>query len=185
MPESLTPNEPFSDNRSLGAEELIPLVYNELRRLAQNQLHQQSPGQTLQATALVHEAYIKLVGHDQARWKSRRQFLAYASEAMRRILIDQARKKLAARRGGGAIREDLPESRIESPQPTEELLRVSDALELLANEDSESAELIKLRYFAGFNMSEAASIMGLNLRAAERLWTYARAHLKHYIIQST
>ena len=158
---------------------LLPVVYEELRRLARRHLQDQKPGQTLQATALVHEAYLKLSSDPDRQWNSRRHFLAYASEAMRRILIDQARKKLAAKRGAGAQVTEMVESRIEAPHPATELLAVNDALEALGETDPEAAELAKLRYFAGFTMSEAAEAMGMNLRAAERLWTFARASLKY------
>ena len=158
---------------------LLPVVYEELRRLARHQLQSQKPGQTLQATALVHEAYLKLSSDPARHWKSRRHFLAYASEAMRRILIDQARKKLTQKRGVGARATALAESRIEAPHPAEELLRVNDALDQLSKTDPEAAELTKLRYFAGFTMSEAAEAMGMSQRAAERLWTFSRASLKY------
>ena len=158
---------------------LLPVVYEELRRLARHQLEGQKPGHTLQATALVHEAYLKLSSDPTRHWKSRRHFLGYASEAMRRILIDQARKKLTAKRGAGASATELAESRIVAPHPADELLQVNDALEALAKTDPEAAELTKLRYFAGFTMSEAAEAMGMSLRAAERLWTFSRASLKY------
>ena len=161
------------------ANQLLPVVYEELRRLARHQLGGQKPGHTLQATALVHEAYLKLSSDPARHWKSRRHFLVYASEAMRRILIDQARKKLTQKRGSGAKATELAESRIEAPHPAEELLQVNDALDELAKTDPEAAELTKLRYFAGFTMREAAEAMGLSQRAAERLWTFSRASLKY------
>ena len=174
------PNPPQDSTAHHGdVHELLPVVYEELRRLARRHLQGQKPGQTLQATALVHEAYLKLSSDPIRHWKSRRHFLAYASEAMRRILIDQARKKLAAKRGAGAQATEMVESRIEAPHPATELLEVNEALEVLAKSDLEAAELAKLRYFAGFTMSEAAEAMGMSLRAAERLWTFTRASLKY------
>ncbi len=175
----MAPSESNSTEHQGDVHALLPVVYDELRRLARRHLLDQKPGQTLQATALVHEAYLKLSSDPERHWKSRRHFLAYASEAMRRILIDQARKKLAAKRGAGAHATDLVESRIEAPHPAAELLEVNEALEALAKTDPEAAELAKLRYFAGFTMSEAADAMGLSLRAAERLWTFTRASLKY------
>ena len=166
-----------------GVDDLLPLVYEELRRLARMKLSDQAPGHTLQATALVHEAYLKLSSDPARRWKSRRHFLAYASEAMRRILIDSARRKLTAKRGGGEKAVELVESRIASAHPAAELLEVNEALERLARIDPEAAELTKLRYFVGLTMAEAAEAMDLNLRAAERLWTFARASLKYEIDQ--
>lgn len=158
---------------------LLPVVYDELRQLARRHLQDQKPGQTLQATALVHEVYLKLSSDPDRHWNSRRHFLSYASEAMRRILIDQARKKLAAKRGAGAQATEMVESRIEAPHPAVELLEVNDALDALAETDAEAAELAKLRYFAGFTMAEAAKAMGMSVRATERLWTFARASLKY------
>lgn len=166
------------------ANQLLPVVYEELRRLARHQLGGQKPGHTLQATALVHEAYLKLSSDPARHWKSRRHFLVYASEAMRRILIDQARKKLTQKRGAGAKATELVESRIEAPHPAEELLQVNDALDELSKTDPEAAELTKLRYFAGFTMSEAAEAMGMSQRAAERLWTFSRASLKYQMSES-
>ena len=171
-------DEDAATSRMGDADEILPLVYEELRRLARLKLSDQPPGQTLQATALVHEAYLKLSSDPARRWKSRRHFMAYASEAMRRILIDQARKKLTAKRGKGEQAVELAESRIASAHPAAELLEVSEALERLAESDPEAVELIKLRYFVGLTMGEAAEAMDLNLRAAERLWTFARASLK-------
>lgn len=163
------------------ASELLPLVYSELRRLAQQKMKCQPPGHTLQATALVHEAYLKMAKNEDRRWKSQRHFLAYAAEAMRRILIDQARRKQSEKRGDGKQPEELCESRIEAPQPVHQLLQVHDALDQLATNDRDSAELVKLRYFAGLSMQEAADTMERSLRSTERLWTYARASLKRII----
>src|SRR5262249_11292635 len=142
------------------AEQLLPLLYQELRQLAAQKLAQEKPGQTLQATALVHEAYLRLVGGEQApRWNSRGPFFAAAAEAMRRILVEQARRRNAAKRGGQAGREELPESAIVAPEPAEDLLAVSDALEHLSTIDPVAAELVRLRFFAGLNMREAAEAL--------------------------
>lgn len=181
MSESSTDSRATESNEPREAEELLPLVYSELRRIAQQKMRAQAPGQTLQATALVHEAYLKLATPDNRRWKSRRHFLAYSAEAMRGILIDQARRKQSEKRGGGIPAEELCESRIEAPRPVDQLLQVHDALDHLAKDDPDGAELVKLRYFAGLSMQEAADAMELPLRSAERLWTYARARLKRAI----
>lgn len=184
MSESSTDSFSTGTTESREAEALLPLVYSELRRIAQQKMGAQAPGHTLQATALVHEAYLKLATPNDRRWKSRRHFLACAAEAMRRILIDQARRKQSEKRGGGVPPEELFESRIEAPRPVEQLLEVHDALDHLARDDPDSAELVKLRYFAGLSMQEAADAMELPLRSTERLWTYARARLKRSINES-
>jgi RNA polymerase sigma factor (TIGR02999 family) len=163
------------------AEALLPLVYDELRRLAAAKLAQERPGQTLQATALVHEAYLRLVDADDAQqWNNRGHFFAAAAEAMRRILVDQARRKGAEKRGGQANRQDIPESMIAAPEPGEDLLAVNDALELLSATDPLAANLVRLRFFAGLNMQEAADVLGMSVRSAHDLWAYARSwlHLK-------
>lgn len=162
---------------------LLPLVYEELRRMARAHLCGQAPGQTLQPTALVHEMYLKVGRAPERRWASRRQFFAYASETMRRILVDRARAKLTAKRGAGGSKTDLIESRIAEPHPSIEALRVHEALDQLEASDPEAAELVRLRYFVGFTMEEAASIMGMSLRSVERLWTYARTSLKTSIAE--
>ena len=161
------------------AEELLPLVYQELRRLAASKLAQERPRQTLQATALVHEAWLRVQGDAGQRWESRRHFFAAAAEAMRRILIDNARRKQAVRHGGGLHRtefepEDLP---IAGGAPDEELLAVHEALDALAAHDPRKAELVKLRYFVGLTTEEAAAALGLSERTAKRDWAYARAWL--------
>jgi RNA polymerase sigma factor (TIGR02999 family) len=164
------------------AEQLLPLVYDELRKLAAARLAQERPGQTLQATALVHEAYLRLVdGPRVQEWNSRGHFFAAAAEAMRRILVDQARRHKAIKRGGQAGREELHESVIADPRPAEELLAVHDVLDLLAQADPAAADLVKLRFFVGLNMSEAAAALGISVRSAHDIWAYARAWLHQKI----
>ena len=160
------------------AEQLLPLVYDELRRLAAQKLAQEKPGQTLQPTALVHEAYLRLVDVDQAQqWNSRGHFFAAAAEAMRRILIDQARRKGGQRRGGTRRRRALlDEDRIQTPL-NEELLDLDEALSRLAAADTQAAELVKLRVFAGMSVEEIAQLQGISPRAVKRNWAYARAWL--------
>jgi RNA polymerase sigma factor (TIGR02999 family) len=159
------------------AEELLPLVYEELRRLAQWQMSHEAPGQTLQATALVHEAWLRLVGDGNPQWENRRHFFGAAAEAMRRILIDIARRKQAARHGGGLRRTELGDLQLTTGAPDEELLAVHEALDALANHDARKAELVKLRYFVGLTLEEAAAVLGLSERTAKRDWAYARAWL--------
>lgn len=158
-------------------DELLPLVYGELRLLAAQRLSGEAPGQTLQATALVHEAYIRLVGTDARGWESRAHFFAAAAEAMRRVVIDRARRRRADRRGGGWRRVAL--ETIDAPAQANEdvLLRVHGALEALALEDARAAELVKLRFFAGLGVEEAALALGVTDRTARRYWRFARAWL--------
>ncbi len=161
------------------AERLLPLVYDELRRLAAEKLARERPGQTLEATALVHEAYLRLVGAEKAQgWNSRGHFFAAAAEAMRRILVEQARRRNAAKRGGGAGRKELHESAIAAPQPAGDLVAVSNALDGLACVDPSAANLVKLRFFAGLTMAEAAEALGVSVRSAYDLWAYARSWLR-------
>lgn len=160
------------------AEELLPLVYAELRRLASHKMANERAGHTLQPTALVHEAWLRLVGEQKKEWAGRAQFFSAAAEAMRRILVERARKHQALKRGGGAEHEALDESRIGVEFPAGELLAVHEALERLAVEDISAAELVKLRYFAGFSMPDAAVALGVSQRSLERLWTFARAWLR-------
>jgi RNA polymerase sigma factor (TIGR02999 family) len=162
-------------------DELLPLVYNELRRLAGHKMAAEAAGHTLQATALVHEAWLRLVGSNQEGWQSRAHFFGAAAEAMRRILVDHARRKQSQKRGGGAGHEELNESALVLSAPPDEILAVNDALDTLAREDPAAAELVKLRYFVGMTMEEAASAMGLASRTAERTWTYARVWLRREI----
>jgi RNA polymerase sigma factor (TIGR02999 family) len=160
------------------AEELLPLVYHELRRVAASKMSHEPSGQTLQATALVHEAWLRLVGEGKEQWAGRAQFFAAAAEAMRRILVERARRRQALKRGGGIEPEPLEESRLIQTVPTEELLEVSEALDGLAAEDPQAADLVKLRYFVGMTMPEAAVALGVPQRTAERWWTFARAWLR-------
>ncbi|MBC7856823.1 MAG: sigma-70 family RNA polymerase sigma factor [Pirellulaceae bacterium] len=164
------------------AEKLLPLVYDELRKLAAAKLAQEKPGQTLQATALVHDAYLRLVDVEKAQhWNSRGHFFGAAAEAMRRILVDQARRRKAAKRGGGAEREELHESAISAGRPAEELLAVDELLDTLAEIDPAAAKLVKLRFFVGLNMSEVAEALGISVRSAQDIWAYARTWLHHKI----
>jgi RNA polymerase sigma factor (TIGR02999 family) len=161
------------------AAQLLPLVYDELRKLAAQRLAQEKPGQTLQATALVHEAYLRLVDVEKAQhWNSRGHFFAAAAEAMRRILVEQARRRLALKRGGQAEREVLEPSAIAVPAPDEHLLAVHEALDDLARSDPEAATLVKLRFFGGMTTAEAAKALALSVRSAHDLWTYARSWLR-------
>jgi RNA polymerase sigma factor (TIGR02999 family) len=160
------------------AEQLLPLVYDELRKLAAHKLAQEKPGQTLEATALVHEAYIRLVDGNQAQhWNSRGHFFAAAAEAIRRILIDQARRKKSHKRGGDLERKPLEEVEISAPQPAVDLLAVNDALEKFERIDKAAADLVKLRYYAGLTLPQAAEALGISSSTADRQWAYARAWL--------
>ena len=159
------------------AEELLPLVYEELRKLAAAKMANEAPGQTLQATALVHEAWLALVGNAEVRWDGRAHFFAAAAEAMRRILINRARRRQAARRGGGLQRVDIQHLQLADAAKDDEILAVHDALEKLAAHDKTKAELVKLRYFVGLSNAEAASVLGISEPTAKRYWTYARTWL--------
>lgn len=164
------------------AEQLLTLVYGELRSMARQKMAGEAPGHTLQPTALVNEAWLRLGGDQQPAWENRAHFFAAAAEAMRRILIDGARKRRALRHGGGGVRVDLADEELPAPgQNDDQLLAVHEALDALAAEDSDCAELVKLRYFAGMKMEEAATAMGIPQRRAERLWAYARARLRQKI----
>lgn len=160
------------------AEELLPLVYEELRKLAAARMAQERPGQTLQATALVHEVWLRLGRGGDQQWPGRTYFFAAAAEAMRRILIEKARRKLNARKAGFEHREELAESRIMVQAPADELLAVHEALADLEREDPQAAELVKLRYFVGMSMPQAAEALQLPLRSAERLWSFGKVFLK-------
>jgi RNA polymerase sigma factor (TIGR02999 family) len=160
------------------AERLLPLVYDELRRLATQKLAQEKPGQTLQATALVHEAYLRLVDVQKIQqWDSRRHFFAAAAEAMRRILVENARRKRSVKRGGERVRIELDEALAIGRDPRHDILELDDLLEQLADEDPKAAELVKLRFFAGLKGDQAAEILGISSRSADLLWAYARAWL--------
>jgi len=160
------------------AEKLLPLVYDELRRLAAIQLAREKPGHTLQATALVHEAYLRVVtpGGEPA-WANRRHFFAAAAEAMRRILVESARRKKRLRHGGDRERVDLGENELPIKGPREDIIELDEALEQLAVEEPEKAELVKLRFFAGLDEQEAADVLGISRTTAARHWAYARAWL--------
>jgi RNA polymerase sigma factor (TIGR02999 family) len=160
------------------AAELLPLVYDELRKLAAARLADEKPGQTLQATALVHEAYLRLVGDGQPRdWNGRGHFFAAAAEAMRRILINRARDRSRLKRGGGRNRVDLDALAEPATAPDADLLDLDAALDRLARSHPQAAELVKLKFFAGFTLHEAASALSLPPRSADRLWAFARAWL--------
>jgi RNA polymerase sigma factor (TIGR02999 family) len=168
------------------AAELIPLVYQELRQLARKRLAHEAAGHTLQATALVHEAYLRLVGDvDAARWENRAHFFGAAAEAMRRILVDSARRKGTLKRGGNkGRREDLDADRIACPQKVDDLLALDEALNRLAEIDRPKADLVKLRYFAGMTIPEAAEVLGVARSTADAWWRYARAWLHRQISDS-
>jgi RNA polymerase sigma factor (TIGR02999 family) len=165
------------------AEQLLPLVYDELRRLAAEKMAKEKPGQTLQATALVHEAYLRLVASGDAsgprvrHWDSRGHFFAAAAEAMRRILVEAARRKGRLKHGGGRVREG-DEREIACRERPERVLALDEALDRLAVTNSQAAELVKLRYFAGFSNAEVASLLGISPRKANQIWAYARAWLR-------
>jgi RNA polymerase sigma factor (TIGR02999 family) len=160
-----------------GATELLPLVYDELRKLAAARLSHENPGQTLQATALVHEAYIRLVGGQPQGWDGRRHFFAAAAEAMRRILVECARRKGRVKRGGGAARVDLDDLVTRAAPPLEDILAVDEAVERLTAFAPQAARLVKLRFFAGLTGEQAAADIGVSPRTADALWAYARAWL--------
>ena len=164
------------------ASQLLPLVYEELRNLAAHRLAHETPGQTLQPTALVHEAYLRLLGEDEEQhWDSRGHFFAAAAEAMRRILVENARKKASLKRGGDRDRVDVGDGLLAGPEPREDLVALDAALTRLAESDKQAAELVQLRYFAGLPIREIAEILGIAPRTADRLWAYARAWLHQEI----
>ena len=167
------------------AAEILPLVYDELRRIAAYKMAQETPGHTLQPTALVHEAWLRVVGGDNPRFDGRAHFFAAAAEAMRRILVDSARRRRSLKRGGGVPHEEFDEMHLAQSAPTDEVLAVDEALDQLTAEDPVSANLVKLRYFVGMTMDEAAAALGIPLRSAERLWAYARAWLRRRIGHDT
>jgi RNA polymerase sigma factor (TIGR02999 family) len=160
------------------ADQLLPLVYEELRRLAAHRMADEKPGQTLQPTALVHEAWLKLAGSNHQQWRGRSHFFGAAAEAMRRILIDKARHKASLKRGTDQPLEELHESRIELAVPSDEILAVHEALDALAAEDATAAEVVKFRYFVGMTIPEIAEAMEISPRSADRHWVFARAWLK-------
>ena len=188
-PTMSSPNTPVTrilraihDGDPHASAQLLPLVYDELRRLAAQRLTHENPGQTLQATALVHEAYLRLVGPaDDARWDDRGHFFAAAAEAMRRILVEQARRRGALKRGGGAARVDLEHAEPAIEGPSEDLLALDEALARLAVSDPRKARLVELRYFAGLTMEQAAAALGIAPATAHRDWAYAKAWLHRAI----
>jgi RNA polymerase sigma factor (TIGR02999 family) len=158
-------------------DELLPLVYDELRKLAAARMAHEAPGQTLQPTALVHEAWLRLAGNESHEWNGRAHFFAAAAEAMRRILIDNARRKQALRHGAGQQRLDFQDLELAAPAPDDQLLAVNDALNKLAAEHPQKVALVKLRYFAGLSLEEAAGVLEISEATAKRWWVYARAWL--------
>jgi RNA polymerase sigma factor (TIGR02999 family) len=167
----------INEGATARAHELLPLVYEELRKLAAARMAQEAPGQTLQPTALVHEAWLRLVGDVNPKFDGRAHFFGAAAEAMRRILIEGARRKRALRHGGGQARVDIQNVEIAAASRDEELLAVDEALEQLAAEDTSLAELVKLRFFVGFTNKEAAELLGVSEPTIERRWAFARAWL--------
>ena len=159
------------------AEELLPLVYDELRRLAAWRLANERPGQTLQATALVHEAYLRLIGQEDPGWQGRRHFFGAAAEAMRRILVENARRKKRLKHGGKMERVDIEQVDIPSPLPDDELLAMDEALDRLAEVDPRAVELVKLCFFVGLTQEQAAKELGVSISTVERTWAFARAWL--------
>ena len=160
------------------AEQLLPLVYDELRKLAASKMAREDPNQTLQPTALVHEAWLKLAGSNRQQWRGRSHFIGAAAEAMRRILIDQARRKASAKRNAERAPEEFHESRIKATVPSEEILEVHRALDRLAARDALAAQVVKLRYFVGMTIPKIAQVLDISPRSADRHWLYARAWLK-------
>jgi len=161
------------------ADQLLPLVYEELRRLAAQKMAREKPGQTIQATALVHEAYLRLVGSQDPNWSSRTNFFIAAAEAMRRILIENARRKQRLKRGGNQEKVELDDVDLAVEEPAEDLVALDEALEKLSSEDPAKANLVKLRYFAGLTTKQAANMLGISQATAERYWSYARVWLFH------
>lgn len=169
----------FEKGGAQAAEQLLPLVYGELRRLAARKLAQEQPGQTLQATALVHEAYLRLVDTDQPQhWNGPGHFFGAAAEAMRRILVERARHKDSIKAGGGRRRQELPEIEVAPAVPAVDLLALNEALEKLERQDKRKAELVKLRFFAGLTIPEAALVLGISTSTADNDWAYARCWLR-------
>ena len=163
------------------AHELLPLVYDELRKLAASRMANEAAGHTLQPTALVHEAWLRLVGRDNPKFSGRAHFFAAAAEAMRRILIDRARRKRTLRHGGGQLKIDLENLDLASPDADDQLLAVNEALDKLASQDPIEARLVKLRYFVGLTNEEAASLLDISPRTARNYWAHARTWLYHEI----
>jgi RNA polymerase sigma factor (TIGR02999 family) len=173
---AIDPNDPRA------AFHLLPLVYDELRKLAAQKMAREPAGQTLDATALVHEAYLRLIGDDPGKvWAGRAHFFAAAAEAMRRILVEKARARHRLKRGGNFARAPVEPDQVPAPEHWDEMLAIDGALDQLAATDPTAAELVKLRYFAGFSLVEAAEILAVSPRTADRLWKYARAWLRRAV----
>lgn len=169
----------------LAAGKLIPMVYDELRRMARHQLSREVPGHTLEATALVHEAYMRLVGNEDGdHWENRGHFFGAAAEAMRRILVDSARRKRALKRGGNVMRQDLDADQIATPEKLDDPIALDESLNRLAATDSKKAELVKLRFFAGMTIPESAKALGIARSTADAWWSYARAWLHRDMLDS-
>lgn len=166
------------------SEELLPLVYDELRHLAAHKLALEPPGQTLQATSLVHEAWLRLANTGQRNWEGEKHFFGAAARAMRRILIENARRKHSQKRGGGWERVDVEQAELSEPLPSNDLLALDEALTELAQRDPQAAELVQLRFFAGLTQQQAANLLGISRRTADRAWAYARAWLFQQITGS-
>jgi len=163
------------------SEDLLPLVYDELRRIAALRMAQENTGHTLQPTALVHEAWLQLVGEGDRSWKNRAHFFGAAADAMRRILVDNARRKSRLKRGGGLVRVELEDLEIPEPTPDEDILRINEALEKLEQEDPEQARIVVLKFFGGLTNEEAAESLGLSVRTVYRQWVCAKARLGRFM----
>jgi RNA polymerase sigma factor (TIGR02999 family) len=167
----------FEPGQAGATEKLLTLVYDQLRRLAAAKMANEAPGQTLQPTALVHEAWLRLGGDKQPNWQNRGHFFAAAAEAMRRILVENARRKLRLKRGGGQERTELHESALEAPVEDEKILQVNEALEVLAAQDPQKANIVKLRFFGGLDHAEIAALLGVNEKTVRRHWEVAKVRL--------
>ncbi len=168
----------IEDGDTAASDQLLTLLYGELKKLAAAKLARETPGQTLQATALVHEAYLRILGDSSTSWENRGHFFGAASEAMRRILIDRARRRLAIKRGGDRKRQELEDVSIEAGPPSVDLLALDEALQKLEAKDRKKAELVKLRFFAGLTVNQAAQALGVSESTAEKHWTYAKSWLR-------
>jgi RNA polymerase sigma factor (TIGR02999 family) len=173
--EPLPGTETSAQDEKQASADLLPLVYNELRRLAARRLANEAPGQTIQATELVHEAYLRLAGNEPQTWEGRRHFFGAAAEAMRRILIDRARRKQRLKHGGRQERVNVAEVELPAVVPSDDLLAVDEALQELAKVDPEAAELVKLRFFAGLTQTQIADTFGVSRRTADNIWAFAKA----------
>lgn len=171
----------IEEGRPDEAEALLPVVYDELRRIAASRMAQEASGHTLQPTALVNEAWVRLFGASDQRFEGRAHFFSAAAEAMRRILVESARRKRSLKRGAGAQHIEFLDSQVSQTMPSEEMLAVDEALDLLAAQDPTAADLVKLKYFVGMKMDEVAAALGLSLRNAERIWAYSRAWLRRKV----